>query len=177
MFFCRDQCFARSDFPFLAPPPKPGKSALGTRLASQGLASKSDTHFKNPWSHAKLFFRLNGQMWLYGQIISWINYLDRQKFWHNDQILRLNERIDYFDLHVLPKSLAYVAGSWKGAREGDTRGGGSLPLPSRFSLSRARSFLRPLLPSACYAGYIFSHPRTLPPSVSIQYLLQAWYWR
>ena len=35
-----------------------------------------------------------------------------------------------------------------------------LPLPAqertgaRVSLSRARSFLRPLLPSACYAGYV-----------------------
>ena len=29
----------------------------------------------------------------------------------------------------------------------------TLLLPSRVSLSRARSFLRPLLPSACYAGY------------------------
>ena len=29
-----------------------------------------------------------------------------------------------------------------------------LPLPSRVSLSRARSFLRILLPSACYAGYL-----------------------
>ena len=29
----------------------------------------------------------------------------------------------------------------------------ALPLPSRDSLSRARSFLRPLLPSVCYAGY------------------------
>ena len=31
--------------------------------------------------------------------------------------------------------------------------GQALPLPSRVSLSRARSFLRPLLPSACYAGH------------------------
>ena len=29
----------------------------------------------------------------------------------------------------------------------------ALPLPSRVSFSRARFFLRPLLPSACYAGY------------------------
>jgi len=29
----------------------------------------------------------------------------------------------------------------------------TLLLPSRVSLSRSRSFLRPLLPSACYAGY------------------------
>ena len=30
--------------------------------------------------------------------------------------------------------------------------GHAVPLPSRVSLSRDRSFLRPLLPSACYAG-------------------------
>ena len=29
----------------------------------------------------------------------------------------------------------------------------ALPLPSRVSFSRARFFLCPLLPSACYAGY------------------------
>ena len=46
--------------------------------------------------------------------------------------------------------LACVAGAWKWweqektrAREGDTR----------VSLARARSLFRPLLPSACYAGY------------------------
>ena len=32
----------------------------------------------------------------------------------------------------------------------------ALPLPSRVSFSRARFFLRPLLPSACKAGYYFS---------------------
>ena len=31
----------------------------------------------------------------------------------------------------------------------------ALPLPSRVSFSRARFFLCPLLPSACYAGYQF----------------------
>ena len=39
----------------------------------------------------------------------------------------------------------------------DFRGpsGQALPLPSRVSLSRTRSFLCPLLPSACYAGYAY----------------------
>ena len=53
--------------------------------------------------------------------------------------------------------LACVAGAWKqwaqkrtGARKGDTRG------ERRVSLSRARSFFRSLLPSACYPGYSFS---------------------
>ena len=32
----------------------------------------------------------------------------------------------------------------------------ALPLPSRVSFSRARFFLCPLLPSACYTGYIFN---------------------
>ena len=34
-----------------------------------------------------------------------------------------------------------------------------LPHPSRVSLARARSLFRPLLPSACYAGYteIYEH--------------------
>ena len=54
------------------------------------------------------------------------------------------------------KYIACVAGASKGgerkkerARERETRG---LPLPSRVSLSRARSFFRPLLPSACYGS-------------------------
>ena len=58
--------------------------------------------------------------------------------------------------------IACVAGAWKkwakertGAREGDTRGVMELPLPSRVSFSRARFFLCPLLPSACYAGYVY----------------------
>ena len=33
------------------------------------------------------------------------------------------------------------------------RGERELPLPSRVSLARARSFLHPFIPSACYAGY------------------------
>ena len=56
-------------------------------------------------------------------------------------------------------SLACVAGAWKlwakertGAPEGDTRGVRELPLLSRVSFSRARFFLCPLLPSACYAA-------------------------
>ena len=51
------------------------------------------------------------------------------------------------DMYHLLTHLACVAGTWNKerarAREGDTRG----------SLSRARSFLRPLLPSASFAGY------------------------
>ena len=39
------------------------------------------------------------------------------------------------------------------ARARETREGWLLPLPSRVSFSRARFFLCPLLPSACYAGY------------------------
>ena len=35
----------------------------------------------------------------------------------------------------------------------------------RVSLSRARSFLRPLLPSACYAGYIFSEMSLPAPGI------------
>ena len=48
------------------------------------LFIKSDTHYKNPWSHAKLFFRqTNVTLWSNYQL----NYLlDRQRFWHNDQI-------------------------------------------------------------------------------------------
>ena len=62
----------------------------------------------------------------------------------------------FFNIYILSLSrlnrsvVAYVAGAWKqwaqektGAREGDTR----------VSLARARSLFRPLLPSACYAGY------------------------
>ena len=38
----------------------------------------------------------------------------------------------------------------------------ALPLPSRVSFSRARFFLYPLLPSACYAGYAFITLRAQP---------------
>ena len=42
------------------------------------------------------------------------------------------------------KDIACIEGAWKKwAREGDTRD----------SLARARSLLRPVLPSACYPGY------------------------
>ena len=37
---------------------------------------------------------------------------------------------------------------------------GIFPLPSRVSFSRARFFLCPLLPSACYAGYFAHHLST-----------------
>ena len=36
------------------------------------------------------------------------------------------------------------------------RGEGTLPLPSRVFFSHNRFFLCPLLPSACYAGYVFA---------------------
>ena len=42
------------------------------------------------------------------------------------------------------------------ARGRRARGEGSLPLPSRVFFSRARFFLCPLLPSACYAGYVLA---------------------
>ena len=48
-----------------------------------------------------------------------------------------------------------AAASWIGGGRRFRRGpsGQAHPLPSRVSLSRAHSFLRPPLPSACYAGY------------------------
>ena len=55
--------------------------------------------------------------------------------------------------------LVYTRSYPKSSKEGKTRAKkerrarDTLLLPSRVSLSRARSFLRPLLPSACYAGY------------------------
>ena len=61
------------------------------------------------------------------------------------------------DVYHLLTHLACVAGAWNKerarAREGNTR----------VSLSRARSFLRPLLPSACYAGYTSSGIREQGP--------------
>ena len=77
------------------------------------------------------------------------------------------DRYRHIDFNVLFFShppfrifLACAAGAWKlwaqgrfiGVREGDTRGEKELPLPSRVSLARPCSFLRPLLLSACYAG-------------------------
>ena len=47
----------------------------------------------------------------------------------------------------------YWAQEKTGVREGDTRGERELPHPSRVSLARVCSLFRPLLPSACYAGY------------------------
>ena len=47
------------------------------------------------------------------------------------------------DCCLRSRRLEELSARKKGAREGDRR----------FSLARARSFLRSLLPSACYAGY------------------------
>ena len=40
-------------------------------------------------------------------------------------------------------------------------------LASRVSLSRARSFLRPLLPSACYVAYFMKYAQILSPYIKI----------
>ena len=72
----------------------------------------------------------------------------------------------YYWLTVfLPRAVNFSLGSlstnWKyphsqSASWNDFRGPSvqALPHPSRFSLTRARSLFRPLLPRACYAGYV-----------------------
>ena len=63
----------------------------------------------------------------------------------------LSPKPKFWNVFFVSLILACVAGAWQywakertGAREGDTR----------VSFSRARFFLCPLLPSACYTGYI-----------------------
>ena len=62
----------------------------------------------------------------------------------------LYNKIWHFVFSLRSRLLEVVGAERTGAREGDTL------LPSRVSLSSARPFLRPLLPSACYAGYFLS---------------------
>ena len=54
-----------------------------------------------------------------------------------------NPRISWTPLHGASRRLEVMGAGKNRAREGDTRGERALPLPSRVSLSRARSFLRP----------------------------------
>ena len=64
----------------------------------------------------------------------------------------------YFDLSVfgsLRSRRLQVVGTRKNGRARRRHARGEEAHPLRVSLARARSLFRPLLPSACYAGYVF----------------------
>ena len=147
---------------------------------------KSDTHYKNPWSHAKLRFSLART-----NVTLRSNYQLNHLPWQAEILAQGSNltpqranRILWFacgtEVASLRSRRLEVVGERKNgrARERHARGEGG-PLSPRVSPSRTGPFFLASTAfwSSCYSGYIFSRPRTLPPSVSIQYLLQAWYWR
>ena len=131
---------------------------------------KSDTHYKNPWSHAKLFFRrTNVTLWSNYQL----NYLPWQAeilaqqsnltpqransiLWFAcfTEVASLRSRhLEVVSLYRRPPPLekksifsegggtsVHSLGSSGRKKERAREGRGRLPLPSRVSLSRARSF-------------------------------------
>ena len=60
-----------------------------------------------------------------------------------------------FIIACIAGTLLEVVGERVNGRARGRHARGKLPLPSRVSFSRARFFLCPLLPSACYAGLFY----------------------
>ena len=138
-------------------------------------------HFTIPFQERARFVKLVQFLlfvsWLHGSFFPWKRKVSAPvlkvhlpnkpfqlgffKFWQNicwhdwkehleiSKIARFESCTSYeSDRYSCPKLRLEVMG----AREGDTRGVRELPLPSRVFFSRARFFLCPLLPSACYAS-------------------------